>query len=73
MERSEMSIWDQRSRKRLEGEHKALARKARQATQNGVSISGRDVARLRRVEGQIEKVSAYGTEYEGDFDDWDDD
>jgi hypothetical protein len=45
----------ERSRKRLEGERKAIRRKADRAFRNGEYVSGRELSRLNRVAGRIEK------------------
>jgi hypothetical protein len=62
-------MWE-RSRKRLKGEQKAIQKKAERAFRNGESISGRDLARLNRVAGRIEKDTVH-SEPDYNDSDWD--
>ena len=51
--------------KRLKAEKKVLQRKQNEALRNGKYVSSKELARLRRVSGRIEKESVYSLdEYE---------
>jgi hypothetical protein len=59
-------MWE-RANGRLQREKKVLQKKVNRAIQNGERVSGRDLARLNRVAGTIQKKSVYNDD--GDYED----